>query len=600
LNSIKILLSDLKEHKLWMFFILLCGALSSAFKAVTIGFVKIMGDLIFSDSQNIQPDVATEKMSFLTQFLDSIQTLVNVKPIFSAVFFLGVFFILANVMRYIFSFNIRSLAEFKSITMRENLMMSYLKMDSSLKSKLSDGSGGLMSRILNDVQVYQQGLSRLTDLIKEPMLVLFASFWLFMINYKIGAFIFLGLPPVFYVLKRVTNSLRKHSKKSQETMESLTMTLKESLDGARVVHSFSLQDKMQKRFKVQTRSYFSTVKKIISREEVSGPIMESISSIIFCATLLLLYYLAQDSKLSSGDFFAIIAAIGFLSDSARKTQGAFVRIQQAATAKHRINQLFLRIDTKDEKTNLDYKSFPKALNVIEFKNIDLTIDDKAILKNINLKIDAGQTVALVGSSGSGKSSFLNLIDMYIKPSKGSVLFNELDSKKMSQKSLCSNIALVSQDPFLFNMSVFENLKLVKPDLTEAEAKEALKLANADFIFDRKDTIHSTAGERGLNFSGGERQRLSIARALIKNSPILLLDEATSALDTQSEKEVQKGLDSLKKGRTCFVVAHRISTIVDADLTLVFENGEIIQKGTHAELVKKEGLYSDLCRMQYLN
>ena len=207
---------------------------------------------------------------------------------------------------------------------------------------------------------------------------------------------------------------------------------------------------------------------------------------------------------------------------------------------------------------------------------------------------------MVGASGSGKSSFLNLIDLYLKPSKGSVLFNGLDSKMMSLKGLCSHIALVSQDPFLFNMSVFENLRLVKPDVTEDEAKEALRLANADFIFDRKGTIHATSGERGLNFSGGERQRLSIARALIKNAPILLLDEATSALDTQSEKEVQKGLDSLKKGRTCFVVAHRISTIVDADLTLVFENGEIIQKGTHAELFKKEGLYSDLCRMQYLN
>ncbi len=600
MNSIKILLSDLKGHKLWMFFILLCGALSSAFKAITIGFVKIMGDLIFSDTQNIPSDLATEKMSFLTRFLDSIQTLINVEPIFSAVFFLGVFFILANIMRYIFSFNIRSLAEFKSITMRENLMMSYLNMDSSLKANLSDGSGGLMSRILNDVQVYQQGLSRLTDLIKEPMLVVFAASWLFMINYKIGAFIFLGLPPIFYVLKRVTSSLRKHSKQSQETMEKLTMTLKESLDGARVVHSFSLQNKMQERFKIQTRSYFSTIKKIISREEVSGPIMESISSIVFCATLLLLYFLAKDSKLSSGDFFAIIAAIGFLSDSVRKTQGAFVRIQQAATAKTRINQLFLKINSKKQKTISNYKNFPENLSAIEFKNIHLTIDDKPILKNIDLKIDAGQTVALVGSSGSGKSSFLNLIDMYIKPSKGSVLFDKVDSGQILQKSLCSKIALVSQDPFLFNMSVFDNLKLVKPDLTEEEANEALKLANANFIFNRKDTIHSIAGERGLNFSGGERQRLSIARAIIKNAPILLLDEATSALDTQSEKEVQKGLDSLKKGRTCFVVAHRISTIVDADLTLVFENGEILQKGTHTELVKKEGLYSDLCRMQYLN
>jgi ATP-binding cassette subfamily B protein/subfamily B ATP-binding cassette protein MsbA len=309
--------------------------------------------------------------------------------------------------------------------------------------------------------------------------------------------------------------------------------------------------------------------------------------------------MAKENTLSSGDFFAILASIGFLSDSARKTQGAFIRIQQAATAKIRISTLLTSADDKLENQLKKDKSFPKDLSLIEFKNVVVDIGEKRILDNINLQIKTGQTVALVGASGSGKTTLLNLLDLYIKPSSGLVEFDGIDSQEIDSKSLGSNMALVSQDPFLFNLSVFENLRLAKADLTEEEAVEALRLANADFVLKRPESIHSLCGERGGNFSGGERQRISIARALIKNAPVLLLDEATSALDTQSEKEVQKGLDSLKKGRTCFVVAHRISTIIDADLILVFSSGKVIQSGTHKELIDKGGLYSELCEMQYL-
>ena len=598
MNSVKVLFSDLKDSKLWITLIIFFGALSSTFKAITIGLIKVIGDLIF-ESEKTNLSLEEGNVYFISQILENISKALQVEPIFTTVFLLGLFFISANVMRYVFIFNIRTLAEFKSISMRERLMSHYLSLDAKFKNTMNEGSGGLISRILNDVQIYQQGMTKFSDLIKEPFLVLFASGWLFLLNWKIALFLFVGFPLIFYVIKRISKSLRKHSKKSQEIMEGLTMTLKESLDGSRVVHSFNLQGQMKERFEKQTKSYFSIIKKIISKEEFSGPLMESIFSVVFCATLLLMYFMAQDNKLSPGDFFAILSATGFLTDSSKRTQKAFIGIQQASTAKVRISTLLSSVDQGRVNEAVKDKNFPEKLSLIEFENVTLDIGEKRILNRINLNIKAGQTVAMVGSSGSGKTTFLNLLDLYVKPNFGRIKFNGINSQEIKSDSLLSNIALVSQDPFLFNLSVFENLKLVKPDLTEEEAIKALTLANADFVLKRPDSIHSLAGERGNSFSGGERQRISIARALIKDAPILLLDEATSALDTQSEKEVQKGLDSLKKDRTCFVVAHRISTIVDSDLILVFSSGKIIQSGTHKELANQKGLYAEFFKMQSL-
>lgn len=590
MNSVLTLFADLKDSKKLMAFIIFCGALSSAFKALTISLTKVIGDMIFEDKPTF-PDEVVGQSSFLD--LDNVYSffeITTIDPLYFAVSALSVLFILASAMRYIFTYNIRKLAETKSVLTREKLMLHYLNLDAKFKNEISEGSGSLISRILNDVLIYQQGISKLSDLIKEPFLTVFAAGWLFYLNWKIALFLFIGLPPVLIIIRRLSKSLRKHSERSQKTMESVTMTLKEGLDGARVIHSFNLEDKIHKKFKEHTNKYLATVKKIISREELSGPLTESVSSIVFSFSFLLIAYMVKNEGLTFGDFFAILAAVGFLTDSIRKTQAAFIRIQQASTARKRIGSI---IDVKVEQVKVGNKKFPQDLTKIEFKNLTVKIKEKTILDSINFKINAGQNIALVGPSGSGKTTLLNCLDLYLKPSSGEVLFNGIPSLDISNESLRRNISLVSQDPFLFNETVLENFKLIKPDITEKEAEEALILANAQFVLKREEGVHALAGERGVNFSGGERQRISIARALIKNSPILLLDEATSALDVQSEKEVQKGLDSLKKGRTCFVVAHRLSTIKDADLILVFKSGRIIESGDHDTLISMSGTYSEL-------
>lgn len=590
MNSVRILFRDLKDCKKLMAFIIFCGALSSALKALTISLTKVIGDMIFEDKSTL-PEEVIGQSSFLN--LDSIYKYFEISaidPLYFAVTALSLLFIMASAMRYVFTYNMRKLAETKSVQTREKLMLHYLNLDAKYKNDISEGSGSLISRILNDVLIYQQGISKLSDLIKEPFLTVFAAGWLFYLNWKIALFLFIGLPPILIIIRRLSKSLRKHSERSQKTMESVTMTLKEGLDGARVIHSFNLEEKIHTKFKIHTNRYLNTVKKIISREELSGPLTESVSSIIFSFSFVLIAYMVKNEGLTFGDFFAILAAVGFLTDSVRKAQAAYVRIQQAATARRRIGSI---IDVEVEKVSTGEALFPKTLSEIEFKNLTVKIKDKTILDDINFKIKAGQNIALVGPSGSGKTTLLNCLDLYLKPSSGAVLFNNISSLDIANESLRNNISLVSQDPFLFNETVFENFKLIKPDITEKEAEEALILANAQFVFKRKEGLHTLAGERGVNFSGGERQRISIARALIKNSPVLLLDEATSALDVQSEKEVQKGLDSLKKGRTCFVVAHRLSTIKDSDLILVFKSGKIIESGTHDSLIHLSGTYSDL-------
>jgi ATP-binding cassette subfamily B protein/subfamily B ATP-binding cassette protein MsbA len=578
--------SDLKQHKGLLFFVIFCGALSSAFKASATILIKSLGNLIFKSGPKLQE-------SPLDFDLSSQAHAIGLDPLHFTVLLLGLSFIITNIFRYIFMYNIRALAETKAVQTREKLMAHYLSLDAKFKSTLTDGSGGLISRILNDVMVYQQGIGKIADLIKEPFLILFSVITLVLISWKVAAFLLLGLPPILIVVKNLSKSLRKHSTTSQETMESVTMTLKEGLDGSRIIHSFNLEKTILDRFQEHTGRYLKTIKKIITREEASGPLTESFSSIIFCGSFVLIAYLVESEGLTFGDFLGISAAVGFLTDAGKKTQAAFIRIQQASVAKSRINSIIEGPKLLGLERSERSKQFPKKLDKITFKSLSVEIDENRILDSINFSTTARRTIALVGPSGSGKSTLLNCLDGYMEPTSGEIIFNDLPISQINSSSLRENISLVSQDPFLFNTSVYENLSLAREDLSISEAEEALKLANADFVLSLPDGIMTEVGEAGGRFSGGERQRISIARALVKNAPILLLDEATSALDTQSEIEVQKGLDSLKSGRTCFVVAHRLSTILNADLILVMDNGKIVESGSHEELLKNRGLYQAL-------
>jgi ATP-binding cassette, subfamily B, bacterial MsbA len=488
------------------------------------------------------------------------------------------------------------ISEIVAVNLRRKLMNKYLTLNLGFFQSFVRGSGGLISRMLNDIGVIQGGFQKLADVVREPFMVIFSFGYLIYLDWKLTLFAMTGGPIITAVLRKLARSLRKYSKHNQESMEDLTQILKESLDGTRIVQSFNLQNEMRGRFESQATDFLSSKGHIISREEASGPISESLSS--FFLALLLIYIGKQiiGNHMEVSSFVSFVATIGFLADSTKKLQGAFIRLQQSSVALERLHNILNEASVVPEadKPNV----FPDDWKEIEFRNVTFRYDQTAVLKGVNLKIRRGEQVALVGSSGAGKSTMINLLPRFFDPTEGEILIGGVPIDDIALNDLRSNVALVTQDVFLFSDTVERNIwsgDFSKPvDGVEAAAR----LANAhDFISKDPLGYHARVGDRGSRFSGGEKQRISIARAIFKNAPILILDEATSALDSESELEVQAGLDSLMKGRTALVIAHRLSTISKCDRILVMDKGSIIEEGSHNELMVQKGAYHRFFQLQ---
>lgn len=452
------------------------------------------------------------------------------------------------------------------------------------------GSGGLISRMLNDVQTISHGTHYLADLIKEPITGLVVFIYLLTVDWGLVLFLLITLPLVSIIIKNLARSLRKYGHKSMHAIEELTKTMKECLDGSRIVQSYNLQDSMREKFNKQADTLLAAKTKIISREELSGPVSESLTSI---SLAMILVYVGQQifkNQMTIGDFMAFFASIAMITDSAKKSQVAFIKLQQSLVALNRYNQILNEgSQVPDTQNPVNFNSDWKE---IEFRNVDFHYDeDSPVLKKINLKIKRGDVIALVGPSGGGKSTLVNLLGRFFEATHGQILIDNTPIDQFSLKHYRDQVGLVSQDVFLFSDTIEYNIHIGDFNKTHKDIVKAAQLANAhNFISKTADGYNSLCGERGALFSGGEKQRISIARAILKDASILILDEATSALDTDSEREVQKGLSELMRGRTTFVIAHRLSTVENADRILVLKNGEIIEDGTHSDLFNLHGEY----------
>lgn len=457
-------------------------------------------------------------------------------------------------------------------------------------------SGGMISKVINDVAVFQWGINIFSDIVREPITILILLGWVFYLDWKLTLLLLTVGPLIVFIINRLSRSVRKYSHKQQETMEQFTSTLKETVDGVRIIQSFNLMEEMRRRMRVVIDYYLSVRKKIISRQEVASPISEFLAAVLIGA---IFYYKGQDiiaGRSTIGDFMGYITALGFIQQPIKKLQDGVMRLQPTLAAAERI---FNVIEAKEIVPEVPQaKPFPKNWKEIEFRDVSFAYHNDLVLKNISLKIKRGELIALVGESGSGKSTFVNLLERFYDPSQGEILIDGLSTKDMNLFDLRQNIALVTQDVFLFNDTIARNIQSGNFNRETHTVEECARMANAhDFIARMPEGYNTMAGDRGSRLSGGEKQRISIARAIYKDAPILILDEATSALDSASEVEVQKGLDKLMEGRTAFVVAHRLSTIVKADRILVFKNGEIIEQGTHADLMSKQGVYFDFHALQ---
>ncbi|NJL24993.1 MAG: ABC transporter ATP-binding protein [Calothrix sp. SM1_5_4] len=471
--------------------------------------------------------------------------------------------ILSSILRYFHLYWMLYISELVAVNLRRKLMNKYLTLNLGFFQNFVRGSGGLISRMLNDIAIIQGGFQKIADIMREPFMAIFSFAYLVYLDWRLTFFLAAGTPLITMVLRKFARSVRKYSRHNQESMEDLTQILKESLDGTRIVQSFNLQNEMRERFESQARDFLNSKAKIISREEASGPVSESMASFFVAMLLLYIGHQALNSQFSVGDFLSFIFAIGLLSDSVKKVQGGIIKMQQATVALERLHGILDETSIVPQIGNP--APFPEHWTEIEFRNVSFQYDaENVVLRGVNLKIQRGEQVALVGSSGAGKSTLINLLGRFFDPTEGDILIGGVPIKDMDLHELRSKVALVTQDVFLFSDTVERNIWSGDFSKSATGVEPAAKLANAhDFILRTENGYQTRVGERGARFSGGEKQRISIARAIFKNAPILILDEATSALDSESELEVQKGLDSLMRGRTALVIAHRLSTIRNA-------------------------------------
>jgi subfamily B ATP-binding cassette protein MsbA len=459
-------------------------------------------------------------------------------------------------------------------------------------------TGVLMARITNDVNSIQGAVSdAVTGMIKDVFTaiglvgVVFYRDWLLAL---VAIFVF---PLAAYPLVAFSRKLRKISRRALETIAYINTFLQETIFGHRIVKAFNMEAYENRRFSNANEQYFKYLMKRVTIRSLSNPVMEWLAYIGIGAFLWVGGYRVISGAMTVGDFFSFLAAMAMLYDPMRGISKVNLLIQEGVVAARRV---FAILDLKPDVADApDAKTIPPFSREIEYRNVSFRYDNDMILKGINITVKPGEKVALVGSSGAGKTTLVNLLPRFYDVTQGKILIDGTDIRKGTLQSLRDQIGVVSQQTLLFNDTVRNNIAYGRPDIPEEAVIKAAKMADAhDFIRKLPEGYNTIIGEQGVILSGGQRQRISIARALLKNAPILILDEATSSLDTESEREVQAALDRLMEKRTVLVIAHRLSTVRNVDRILVLSEGRIIEEGVHRELMARGGEYKKLYELQF--
>ncbi len=461
--------------------------------------------------------------------------------------------------------------------------------------------GILISRIINDVQIIKDSMiAVINSIFRDPILILMFSIVLFIFNWQLTLLIFALLPLTGFILAKIGDSLKRRSIRSQEQIADITSILDETLGAMRIVKAFGMEQYEINRFKEGERKYFSLLTSLVRRRALAAPITEIIGVITIT---IILYFIGSQivtgqSEMSPGAFFVYLGIFFQMMPSLKLFGQVFNSVQEGIAASERV---FTILDTQPKITDApDAVEISSFNDKIEFKDVSFKYEKSdIILKNINLTINKSEILAVVGPSGAGKSSLVDLIPRFYDVESGSISIDGVDIRRIKIHSLRSLMGVVTQETILFNDTIRNNIAYGSKNIPMEKIIEAAKAANAhNFISEFENGYDTIIGDRGTKISGGERQRLSIARALLKNPSILILDEATSSLDTESEVLVQQAIDRLMKGRTSIVIAHRLSTIQNAHKIIVMHNGEIVETGTHEVLVKQDGLYRKLYDLQF--
>jgi len=427
--------------------------------------------------------------------------------------------------------------------------------------------------------------------------ILFTIITMLVMNYKLTLFVFLFTPIAGYIISTIGKKLKKASHLVQKENSNFLSLIEETLTGLKIIKGFNAEPIFSKKFKNITQDIFRYSNAMLNRQNLAHPASEFLGILVIVA---IVWYGGQlvlnEKSLSPAVFIAFIALAYNVLTPAKAIAKASYTIQKGMASVERIfNILEAKSPLEDKPDAIEKKSFDKQ---IKFERVNFKYEMDDVLKNVNFDIKKGEMVALVGQSGSGKSTIANLLMRFYDVNQGSIKIDDIDIRDLTKKSLRELMGLVTQDSILFNDTVKNNISLGKPDASMEEIIEAAKVANAhDFIMELPKGYETNIGDSGNKLSGGQKQRLNIARAILKNPPVMVMDEATSALDTESEKLVQDALDKLMKDRTSVVIAHRLSTIKNANIIIVLRKGEIIEIGNHKELMAKEGTYHNLIMLQ---
>jgi subfamily B ATP-binding cassette protein MsbA len=506
-------------------------------------------------------------------------------------------FAFRGFFRFMQLYMLRVLAYKATRVIREDLYEKLIRFPMSYFD--NSGTGEMMSRLINDIGKVQAAIPSAVKLFKEMFRVIFIGSFVIYTHAKLGLIGFTVFPLMGIIINFAGKKTKKYSRKSQERMGLLANAMQETFTGVRVVKAFVTEDKEVQTFKEKSYNEMVYQVKRIFILAISSPFMEMLAGFALAGLIYIGGAMIANEVLTIGEFTSFFAAFVMIMEPIKKLNVELNNVQTAVAASERI---FNVIDKRNEILDNDGKLPCDANNkLIEFKDVHFSYKDggENVLNGINLNIKPGTTVALVGSSGAGKSTFVNLIPRFYDIQSGGLFIDGVNIKDYQVYDLRRNIGIVSQEPFLFNETIAYNIAYGKDDATREQIEKAAEDAYAlGFINEMPKGLDTMIGERGDRLSGGQKQRLTIARALLKNPPILILDEATSSLDTESEKIVQKALNNLMKGRTSFVIAHRLSTILDADMIVVLDKGKVVDTGTHDELLGSCALYTRLYNMQF--
>ena len=502
----------------------------------------------------------------------------------------------SNVFRYAAAMTVESLRINTLRRMRNEMFSRVANMNVGYFS--NQRKGDIMSKITQDVMVVQYCITNTLQVaFRDPLLIIGYMTLMIGISWQLSLFAVLFLPIVGLVIGRIVKRLRHPAKRGQERMADLVSVVEESLSGIKIVKGYNATNFIVDKFKKINADMSRLILSMARRQQLASPMSEFLGLTAVAIILVFGGSLVEHGMVTGAGFIAFVAAFSQITRPLRSFIDQFANINQGVAAGERI---FTIIDAENEvKDKPNARQFDGLKESIELRDVKFSYEsDREIIKGVNIKIKRGETIALVGPSGGGKSTLSELIPRFYDVDGGEVLFDGIPVKEYSQESLRAKMSIVSQETVLFNDTIEGNILMGRPTATHEEVVEASKVANAHgFIMESTEGYDTNIGDRGTKLSGGQRQRLSIARAVLKNPEILILDEATSALDTESEKLVQDALTNLLKGRTSIVIAHRLSTIYNADRIYVIDEGCVVEEGTHKELLDKGGIYAHLIEMQ---